>query len=175
MKESTGLIQLFTGNGRGKTSAALGTVLRAVGQGLKVHVIHFMKGSYPYGEHRALAHLPNVTVERFGRLEFVDRENVLEEDRAEARKALEASRRAVSSGEYDLVVLDEINIASAWGLVGVEEVLEVLREKHPGVEVILTGRYADERLVAAADLVTEMVEVKHPYSRGIKARRGLEY
>ncbi len=174
-KDHVGLVQVLTGNGRGKTTAALGTVLRAVGQGLHVHIIHFMKGTYPYGEQKALALLPNVTVSRFGKLDFVDPRNIKEEEREEARKALAASKEAIHSGAYDMVVLDEINIASAWGLIPVEEVLELIKTKPEGVELILTGRYADRRLIEAADLVTEMVEIKHPYQKGIKARKGFEY
>ncbi|MFO8101105.1 MAG: cob(I)yrinic acid a,c-diamide adenosyltransferase [Dehalococcoidia bacterium] len=176
MSESAaGLVQVFTGNGRGKTTAALGSVLRAAGQGLKIHVIHFMKGTYPYGEQQALAYLPNVTVSRFGKLDFVDPDNVKEDEKEEARKALEAGRQALHSGEFDMVVLDEVNIASGWGLVPVEEVLKLIEEKPENVELILTGRYADQRLIEAADLVTEMVEIKHPYQQGIKARQGFEY
>ncbi len=170
-----GLVQVFTGNGRGKTTAALGTVLRAVGQGLRVHIIHFMKGTYPYGEQKALTYLPNVTVSRFGKLDFVDPNNIKEDEREEARKALEAGREAIHSGNYDIVVLDEVNIASGWGLVPVEKVIELIEEKPDDVELILTGRYADQRLIEAADLVTEMVEIKHPYQQGIKARQGFEY
>ncbi len=170
-----GLVQVFTGNGRGKTTAALGTVLRAVGQGLRVHIIHFMKGTYPYGEQKALTYLPNVTVSRFGKLDFVDPNNVKEDEREEARKALEAGREALHSGNYDIVVLDEVNIASGWGLIPVEKVLELIKEKPNNVELILTGRYADQRIIEAADLVTEMVERKHPYQKGTKARKGFEY
>lgn len=170
-----GLVQVLTGNGRGKTTAALGTVLRAVGHGLRVHVIHFMKGTYPYGEQKALALLPNVTVSRFGKLDFVNPNDVKDDEREEARKALAVGREAVHSGKYDVVVLDEVNIASAWGLVPVEDVLELIKGKPEGVELILTGRYADKRLIEAADLVTEMVEIKHPYKKGIKARKGFEY
>ena len=170
-----GLVQVLTGNGRGKTTAALGTVLRAVGQGLKVYIVHFMKGTYPYGEQKALAQLPNITVDRYGHLEFVDPRNVTTEDKAEAKKALDAAREAISSGEYDLVVLDEVNIAAAWGLVALNEVIQLVREKPSNIELILTGRYADPKLIELADLVTEMVEVKHPYQKGIKARRGFEY
>lgn len=170
-----GLVQVLTGNGRGKTTAALGTVLRAVGQDFRVHIIHFMKGTYPYGEQKALEHLPNVTVLRFGKLDFVDPNNVQDDEREEARKALEAGKEAIHSGKYDMVVLDEVNIASGWGLVPVENVIDLIKNKPQGIELILTGRYADPRLIEIADLVTEMVEVKHPYQKGIKARQGLEY
>ena len=170
-----GLVQVLTGGGRGKTTAALGTVIRAVGQGLRVHIIHFMKGTYPYGEHKALAQLPNITVSRFGKLDFVDPNNVQDDERKEAEDALAASREAMLSGDYDLIIRDEVNIASGWGLVPVDKVIDLIRDKPEGVELILTGRYADPRLIEIADLVTEMVEIKHPYQRGTKARRGIEY
>jgi cob(I)alamin adenosyltransferase len=169
------LVQVFTGNGRGKTSAALGSVLRATGQGLRVFIVFFMKGNYPYGEQKALSHIPNVAMAKFGFTEFVDPKNVKQEEKEEAQKALGAAREAMESGEYDLVVLDEVNIAAAWGLVDVPEVVELIHNKPQDVELILTGRYANERLIELADLVTEMVEVKHPYSEGITARRGFEY
>jgi len=174
-EEQKGLVQIFTGNGRGKTSAALGAVLRAVGQGLKIYIVHFMKGTYPYGEQKALAQLPDVTIARFGQLNFVDPNNIKDEEREEAEKALAAGRAAMLSEEYDLVVLDEVNIAASWGLVEMEEVIQLIRDKPERVELILTGRYADSLLIELADLVTEMVEVKHPYKQGIKARRGFEY
>ncbi len=173
--EQDRMVQVFTGNGRGKTTAALGTVLRAVGQGLKVHIIHFMKGTYPYGEQKALTYLPNVTVSRFGKLDFVDPNSIQEDEKDEARRALAAGREAILGGEYEMVVLDEVNIASGWGLVPVEDVIDLIKKKPPKVELLLTGRYADQRLIEAADLVTEMVEVKHPYQQGIKARQGFEF
>lgn len=170
-----GLIQVFTGNGKGKTTAALGTVVRAVGQGLRVYIVHFMKGDYPYGEYEVLKSLPEVTSARFGRIDFIDPENVSETDKEEARKALEAAREAMTSGKYDVVILDEVNIAAAWKLVELDDVIKLIREKPGGVELILTGRYADRKLIENADLVTEMAEIKHPYQKGVKARRGVEY
>lgn len=170
-----GLVEVFTGNGKGKTSAALGVVLRALGHDFKVCIIHFMKGKYPYGEQKALARLPNVTVSVFGSLDFVDPRNVREEDKKEAEKAFAAGREAVMSGEYDLVVLDEVNVATAWGLLELDEVIKLAQEKPANVELILTGRYADPRLVKIADLVTEMVAIKHPFDEGIGARAGFDY
>jgi cob(I)alamin adenosyltransferase len=170
-----GLVEIFTGEGKGKTSAALGVVLRALGHDFRVCIVHFMKGTFPYGEQKSLAGIPNVTVRVFGSLEFVDPHNVKEEDRREARMALEYAREAMLSGKYDLVVLDEVNVASGWGLVPVEDVVNLVREKPEDVELILTGRYADKRLLEVADLVTEMVCVKHPFERGVKARPGVDY
>jgi cob(I)alamin adenosyltransferase len=170
-----GLVEVFTGNGRGKTSAALGVVLRALGHDFKVCIIFFMKGNYPYGEKKTLAHFSNVTFSIFGGLGFVDPRHVKEEDKQEARKALEAGRDAVMSGKYDLVVLDEVNVAAAWGLVELDEVIKLIEDKPKSVELILTGRYADPKLVKIADLVTEMVAIKHPYDDGVGARAGLDY
>jgi cob(I)alamin adenosyltransferase len=170
-----GLVQVFTGNGKGKTTAALGTVLRALGQGLQVCIISFMKGDYPYGEYEALGRLPGVTVFRYGRIDFVDPNNVLEIDRKEATKALATAREATLSGKYDIVVLDEVNIAASWGLLELGEVIKLIKDKPENVELILTGRYADPKLIECADLVTEMVEIKHPYKKGIRARCGFEY
>ena len=168
-------MEVFTGSGKGKTSAAMGVVLRALGHDLRVCIIFFMKGNYPYGEKKTLAHFPNVTFSIFGGLDFVDPRNVKEDDKREARRALEAGREAVMSGKYDLVVLDEVNVAVAWKLVELDDLIKLIEDKPESVELILTGRYADPKLVRIADLVTEMVAIKHPYDEGIQARAGFEY
>jgi len=177
-----GLVQIYTGDGKGKTSAAMGAVLRAVGQGMRACVIQFLKGGTPSGEVNALADLKGmVEIFRFGRkpicgedFAWVDAEHPTTEDVEQARAAFHHAQRAVSSSRYDLVVLDEANTACAWGLVKVEEVLRVLRERTETVEVILTGREAPPELTAFADLVTEMVSVKHPFEKGTPARPGVE-
>lgn len=168
-------MEIFTGNGKGKTSAALGVVMRALGHGLKVHIVYFMKGDYPYGERNTLALLPNVSFESFGHEYFIDPQNLKAEEREQARQALEAARRAISSGDFDLVVLDEVNLAVAWKLVDIDEVIGVIDEKPENVELILTGRWANDRLIEKADLVSEMVAVKHPFQKGVKARKGFDY
>lgn len=170
-----GLVEIFTGSGKGKTTAALGAALRALGHELRVHIVFFMKGGYPYGERNMLPQLPNVSFQSFGHEHFVDPQNVKAEEREQAREALQAARAAISSGKFDLVVLDEVNVAVAWKLIEVEELIKLIEKKPQNVELILTGRYADQRLIERADLVTEMVEVKHPYQKGIKARKGIEY
>lgn len=167
-------MEVFTGDGKGKTSAALGTVLRALGHGLRVFFVFFMKGKFPYGEQKILAKLPNVDVAVFGQGTFCDPNNVKEEERIEARKALEAARQAMLSGKYDVVVLDEVNIAAAWKLIDVDEVIRLVAEKPEKVELILTGRYADPKIIELADLVTDMVKVKHPYDKGVRARKGFD-
>jgi len=168
-------VKIFTGDGKGKTSAALGVTLRALGQGLKVFIVFFMKGSFPYGEQKALSQLPNVTFARFGQETFVDPSNVTEADKEEAKKALDAARKAILSKDYDIVILDEINVSVAWKLIDINEVIKLIQEKPEGVELILTGRYADEKLIDLADLVTNMTKVKHPYDKGILARKGIDY
>jgi cob(I)alamin adenosyltransferase len=174
-EKRTGMCQVFTGDGKGKTTAALGTALRALGHGMKVLVVVFMKGDYPYGEWKALEHFPNAKIVRFGFLEFTDPNNVKPEEREQAENALQAAREAMRSGKYDLVILDEVNVASAWKLVHLEKVIELVKSRPPHVELILTGRSADKQLVELADLVTECVKVKHPYDRGTLARQGIEY
>ncbi|MBN1862259.1 MAG: cob(I)yrinic acid a,c-diamide adenosyltransferase [Dehalococcoidales bacterium] len=170
-----GLVQVFTGDGKGKTTAALGAVMRALGQGRRVFIVFFMKGDYPYGERRILAQLPNVALVSFGSLDFVDPAGARPQDKEQARQALAAAREAVLGGSYDLAVLDEINVAVAFGLIPLEEVLKLIKDKPPGLELILTGRKAHPELVKVADLVTECLKIKHPYDKGIGARRGIEY
>lgn len=170
-----GLVQIFTGDGKGKTTAALGVVLRALGHGLRVCIVAFMKGGYPYGEWEVLSKLPNVRIARFGSATFTDPTNVKPEEKEQAKLALSTARKAMLSGDYDLVVLDEVNIATAWKLVELDEVVKLIRDKPQNVELVLTGRHADTKLVQLADLVTECLKIKHPYDKGIVARRGIDY
>lgn len=174
-KDGKGLVQVFTGNGKGKTTAALGTILRAAGHGLRVFVVFFLKGDYTYGEYDSLTKLPNVSTASFGLRRLIDPNNVDPEEIRQAKLALEAARQAVLSGEYDLVVLDEVNVAVKYELIKLDDVIDLVNRKPENVELILTGRYADNRLIAKADLVTEMVNVKHPFEKGINARKGIEY
>lgn len=170
-----GMVYVFTGDGKGKTEAALGAVLRALGHGLRACIIYFMKGDYPYGERRILSGLPNVKFASFGSLEFIYPTKIKAEDKEQAKLALAASREAMLSGEYDLLVLDEVNLASAWNLVELDDVLRLIADKPQNMELILTGRLADARLIEMADLVTEMRKIKHPYDKGIEARKGIDY
>jgi cob(I)alamin adenosyltransferase len=169
------LVQIFTGDGKGKTSAALGTVLRALGHDWKVHITFFLKGDYPYGERQTLSRLPNVTISSFGQESFVQPGKIKPAERQQAEAALACAREAMLSGRYDMVVLDEVIVAAAFKLIDIEELLQLIKDKPRPVELILTGRKADPRLVQVADLVTEMVKVKHPYDSGIPARPGSEY
>jgi len=174
-KNVKGLVQVFTGNGKGKTTAALGTILRAAGHGLRIFIVFFMKGDYGYGEFSTLSRLPHVEMASFGFRHFTDPANIKPEEMEQARLALSAAREAIISGNYDLVVLDEVNVALGFKLLELDEVVKLIKDKPPDVELILTGRYADTRLIEMADLVTEMVKVKHPFDKGIKARKGIEY
>lgn len=169
-----GCIQVYTGNGKGKTTAALGLSLRAVGRGLRVCFFQFIKGGGPYGEQLAAERLaPLFTIISTGRPGWVNRDDITE-DRRLAQEALEQARGIITSGDYDLVVLDELNGAVGFGLVDVEQVLELFSLKPAAMELVLTGRNVHERVVEAADLVTEMREVKHYYRAGVPARIGIE-
>jgi len=173
-KLERGLIQVYTGNGKGKTGAAFGLALRAMGRGLKVCVIQFMKGGFDYGESHMAGRLPLLEMAVYGRGHFIaDRPTA--EDFADAKKAFGHAKHAIHGGKFDIVILDEVNVAMHLGLLSVGEVTEVLRNRPSQVEVILTGRHAPLEIINLADLVTEMREVKHPYAQGIKARKGIEY
>ncbi len=175
MSLERGLIQVYTGNGKGKTTAALGLALRAVGRGLKVCIIQFIKGGGAYGEHLAAArYLPRLIIHQTGRDGWIHRDRLDPEDVRIAGETLELARQALLGGEYDLVILDEINGAAWFGLIEVESILGLMEAKPATVELVLTGRGADERVMAAADLVTEMREVKHYYAQGVQARVGIE-
>jgi cob(I)alamin adenosyltransferase len=170
-----GCVQILTGNGKGKTTAAVGTVVRAVGHGHKVCVVVFMKGDYPYGEWKALAQLPGVKIATFGFQDFTDPNNIKPEEKEQGRQALALARQAVMSGEYDMVVLDEVNIAVSWKIIELDDVVQLVKDKPENVELILTGRYAHAQLIKMADLVTECVKIKHPFDEGILSREGVEY
>jgi cob(I)alamin adenosyltransferase len=167
-----GYVQVYTGSGKGKTTAALGLALRAAGAGLKVFIAQFVKGAR-CSEHRALERFEGAIVCRqYGR-GFI-RQTPGKADIAAAREGLREAAEAVRSGAYDLVILDEVNVAVYYGLIGVDEILGLIKGKPENVELVLTGRNAPERVIEEADLVTEMREVKHYYQRGVKARRGIE-
>ncbi len=174
-KYSKGIVFVYTGNGKGKTTAALGLALRALGHGAKVFVVQFMKGR-DYGEVlSAKEFLPNLTIYQSGLDSFVMKDNPSPVDIELARQGLEVAKKAIASGEYDMVILDEINVALDFKLISLEEVLDLIRNKPPQLDLGLTGRYAPPEIIEAADLVTEMVEVKHPYAKGVPARKGFEY
>jgi cob(I)alamin adenosyltransferase len=174
-KLEKGIVQVYTGDGKGKTSAAFGLALRAVGRGLKVYVIQFIKGGFDYGELYVIDKLPNIKLKAFGRGKFVIHKPPRKEDVKLAEEAFKLAKEVVESGEYDMVILDEVNVALNLKLISLEEVLEFIKKKPKHVELVLTGRYAPNEIVEVADLVTEMREVKHPFKKGFQARKGIEY
>ena len=170
-----GLVHVITGNGKGKTSAAFGLGLRAVGHGLRVYAAQFMKGDQRYGEFLSVQFLPNFTLERFGSGGLVDMHNPADIDKAEAQRGLEATREAMQSGRYDVVIMDEFNVAVDWKLVQLQDALTFIAEKPPDVELVLTGHYAPLEFIKRSDYVTMMGQKKHPYTQGIVARQGIDY
>ena len=170
-----GLVQVYTGNGKGKTSAALGLALRASGRGLKVYVIQFIKGGFDYGELYVISRLPNITLKAFGRGKFITSQPPEKEDVKLAEEALKLAKETIESKEYDIVILDEINVALNLKLIKLQEVVETIKKKPEKVEIVLTGRNAPEQIIDLADLVTELKEIKHPFNKGFQARKGIEY
>jgi len=169
------MIQVYTGNGKGKTTAALGLALRAIGQGLKVHMIQFMKGNIEYGELKTARRLaPDLTITQMGRETFVDYEHPDEVDRQWAQRGMQLAWRLLEDRNLDVLILDEINVALEFKLISSEEVLKFMHEKPASLELVLTGRYAPVEIVKEADLVTEMLEIKHYYHRGVESRKGFE-
>jgi cob(I)alamin adenosyltransferase len=170
-----GCIQVYTGNGKGKTTAALGLALRAAGAGLKVFVAQFIKKKR-CSEHNIirsrLADL--ITVKQFGQGLILKR-SATNSDMKAAQKGLAEIRKAIASNEYDVVILDEVNVAVHYHLIGLTDLIDLMEKKPESVELIITGRYADAKVIAKADLVTEMREIRHYKEKGTKARRGIEY
>ncbi len=169
------MIQIYTGSGKGKTTAALGQALRATGHGLKVLMIQFMKGQIKYGELKAAQHLPLLAIEQYGRAEFVNPENPEEVDRELARRAMLRAQQVIRDKEYDMVILDEINVAVHFGLITIDEVVALLRTVPRDIDVVLTGRYMPERFAEYADMISDIREVKHHFHDGESARQGIEY
>jgi cob(I)alamin adenosyltransferase len=175
MTTGQGRLLVHTGEGKGKTTAALGLALRAVGQGMRVILVQFLKGDWPTGELEAAARLsPDLQIVPMGK-GFTWQHESLDEDRKAAADAWEFCRQALNSGQYDLVIMDEINLAIHYGFLDAEAVIEALRTRPPGVHVLLTGRDAHPDLIALADTVTEMRAVKHIFDSGARATRGIEY
>lgn len=165
------MVQIYTGNGKGKTTAALGLIVRMLGNGGKVCLIQFMKS----GSYHEIQQLQKwIDVFQFGSGEWVDPQHLTEADLAGAARAVEQAKSALSGGEYDLVVLDEINVAVAWKLIPLDVQLELMRIP-ARCELVMTGRNATPEAIAVADLVTEMCEIKHYYQKGVPARPGIEF
>ncbi|AMQ18547.1 cob(I)yrinic acid a,c-diamide adenosyltransferase [Thermococcus peptonophilus] len=172
-KDRLGLVHIYTGNGKGKTTAAFGLAVRMLGSGGKVAIVQFMKAPKVYGEQKKIEEC-GALIESFGLPGFVHGKPS-EEDIKAAKRALERAKELASSGEWDLVILDEVCVSLGFGMLDVGEVKELIKGKAENTELVLTGRYCPEELFELADYVTEMREVKHPYQRGILARRGVEY
>lgn len=166
---------MITGNGKGKTTSAFGQALRAIGQGYKVFVLQFMKGR-KYGEFIAAEkYLSNITIKMSGLDSFVMRDHPAAIDIDMARKGLDIARKAIMSGKYDMVILDEINVALDFKLVDLKDVMKLIKNKPAHVDLILTGRYAPKEIIKLADTVSDVQEIKHHYNAGIKDRAGIEY
>ena len=170
--ERRGLIIVHTGDGKGKTTAALGLAMRANGAGLKVLILQFIKGGRPSGELAALKIL-GIEIRQLG-LGFITKENFAEQKKS-AQAAIELAREEILSGAWDLIVLDEINYAVKFGLLGAEEILKLIKIRPPQLHLVFTGRDALPELIDAADLVTEMKLIKHPFQQGIGAQSGIEF
>ena len=174
VKKELGLLQVYTGNGKGKTTAALGLSLRALGNGLSVAIVQFMKSDQETGEYKMSKELNNFTLMPCGLSPLVNPKNPTDADRSAARDALNTAKEMLYSGKYDLFIMDEINVAMAWNLIDVKEVIDMLKCRPENTEVVLTGRYVPDEIIAIADLVTEMRMIKHPYDKGIGPRKGIE-
>jgi len=170
-----GLVMVITGNGKGKTTSAFGQALRAIGQGLRVCMIQFMKGR-EYGEVIAVKkYLPDLAYFQYGLDSFVMRDSPAPVDVDLAEEGFVKAREVIHSGDYDMVILDEINVAADFNLIPEDKVIELVKNKPPELDLVLTGRYASQGIQDIADLVSEVKEVKHHYNVGIKDRAGIEY
>ncbi len=169
-----GYVHVYTGPGKGKTTAALGLGIRAAGAGMKVHMVQFMKGRR-YSEIDTIENISNFTITQHGRDEFVSKEKPDQVDIDLAQKGFKYSKEIVNNGKYDMIILDEINVAIDYNLISLKDVIKLLEGKPEKLELILTGRDAHPELVRYADLVTEMLEIKHPYQQGVPARKGIDF
>jgi len=176
--EKDGLIIVYTGKGKGKTTAALGIALRATGYGKKICMIQFIKGSWHYGEMDSSKRLePEFEIVAIGKgfVGIIDDKSPKEDHEKIAKEAVRISNEKIQSGKYDIVILDEINYAVNLGLIPVEDVLNIIRSKPQEMDLVLTGNYAKDKIIEIADLVTEMKEIKHPFQQGIKAKKGIDF
>ncbi|MEO0078716.1 MAG: cob(I)yrinic acid a,c-diamide adenosyltransferase [candidate division WOR-3 bacterium] len=169
------MLQVYTGNGKGKTTAAFGLAMRAAGHGWSVRIIQFMKGDPNYGEVLAARQVKGLDVVQTGLPTFVEKGNPGPEDRAEAERGLRLARESIASGKYQMVILDELNVAVDYGLVSLEDALALVDTCPSNIELIITGRGAKPALLDRADLVSEVREIKHPYQKGIVSRVGIDY
>ena len=176
--QETGLVIVYTGKGKGKTTAALGIVLRAVGHGYKVGMIQFIKGEWYYGELTSSRRLePEFELIAAGRgfVGIIDDDHPIEDHQKAAKDAIELAKQKIASGHYDVMILDEINYAAKLNLISQQDILDVIASRPKKTSLVLTGNYVPEAIMAAADLVTEMREIKHPFQRGVKAKKGIDF
>ncbi len=174
-KIEKGLIHIYTGAGKGKTTAALGLAIRACGQGWRVLIIQFMKCNSDYGEVKVINQIPNIDLIQSGLPTFVQKNNPSEGDIHLAQEGLTKAQQVVESGKYDLVILDEVNVALDFGLIQLKDVIHLMKKKSEHVELVLTGRHAHPELVKLADYVSEILDIKHPYDQGMETRQGIEF
>ena len=172
-KSNFGLVQIYTGKGKGKTTAALGLAMRAAGHGFKVAVIHFMK-IWNYGEVKSLEKL-GIDLFRYGTTELIDPKKPSPIDFEQAKEAIEKAEELVETGNYDILILDEISVAIDFNLIPLMRVVDLLEKKPGNLELVITGRNCPKELIERADLVSVIDKVKHPYSKGLKPRKGIEF
>ena len=173
-----GLVIVYTGNGKGKTTASLGVALRAVGHGLKVCIVQFIKGEWYYGELNSLKKLePNLELVVAGKgfVGIIDDDHNFQEHVRAAKTALDIVEQKISQNTFDIIILDEINYAIHLGLLDLADVVRIVQNRPEHLSLILTGNHAREEIILLADLVTEMKEIKHPYKKGIKAKKGIDF
>ena len=169
-----GYIHVYTGNGKGKTTSAIGLGIRASGAGYKVYMLQFMKGR-KYSELVTIDKIKNFSYSQHGRDEFVNKKNPEQIDIDLAKEGFDHAKKLVKSEKYDMIILDEINVAVDFNLIKLNDVLDLVETKPKGLELVLTGRYANKEFVKIADYVTEMLEIKHPYQQGVEARKGCDF
>ncbi len=173
--ESLGCIHVVSGDGKGKTTSSLGLALRAAGHGFKTLIIQFMKKGWDYGELKAVELLPNIQIIQYGTPEFVNKKQPLSIDYQEAKAALQRFIEELRSKQWNIIILDEINVALDYKLISEEIVLEQLKNKPKNIEIVLTGRNASQALIDLADYYTQIQSIKHPYQQDIMARKGVEF
>ena len=178
MPSEKGLVIVYTGKGKGKTTSALGIALRAIGHGYKVGMIQFIKGEWYYGELTSSKRLePEFDMIAAGKgfVGIIDDDHPIEDHRKAAQEAIEIVKDKLMSGKYDVMILDEINYAAKLSLISEQDIMNIISAKPDKTTLVLTGNYAPDSVIAAADLVTEMKEIKHPYQQGIKAKKGIDF
>jgi len=176
--DENGLTIVYTGKGKGKTTAALGIALRAIGYSKKICMIQFIKGSWHYGEMYSSKRLePEFEMVAIGKgfVGIIDDKSPKEEHERVAKEAIKISSERIKSGKYDIIILDEINYAINLGLVKIEDVIDLIKSKPQKLDLVLTGNYAKDEIIKLADLVTEMKEIKHPFQNGMKAKKGIDF